>query len=71
MDHGAMIEEACHLAYTRKQYMSPKLGFVSLYHLLAEGRPRICMDGEDDKNLERMEPSKRSFAGISRNKEGR
>lgn len=54
-----VTEETCHLSRTRETGAWLKLGILSLNHLLAKQGPRADVDGEDDKDPELMESSKR------------
>jgi hypothetical protein len=70
MDHDPMVEETHYLASTCEQGVGLKWGLLSVHHLLAEGGPRVRVDGNDDENLEWVEAPKWGFVRIPGNNEG-
>lgn len=65
-----MIEETGHLTCIREQGVGLKLDLLSISHLLTEGSRRVCMDREDNNNLEWMEAPKWGLVRIPRDNEG-
>jgi hypothetical protein len=56
-----VTEETCYLSRTRETGVWLELSILPLNHLLAKQGPRVDVDGEDDKDLELRESSKRRF----------
>lgn len=69
--HQSVVQKSSHLAGTCERGARLELGILPIDHLFTKGRPGIGMDGENDKNLERMEAPERRFGGISRGYKGR
>lgn len=63
-----MAKQAGHLTGAGQQNIALELGISPLSYLLTKRGPRICMDREDNKNLEGIEASVWYFIRISRSK---
>lgn len=65
-----MIEKAGYLSCTGEECVVLEGCVAPIYHSLAEGSPRIYVDGKDDEDLERVEAPERSLVWITRGDEG-
>jgi hypothetical protein len=66
MDHDAVIEKAGHLSCTGEDRVGLEMCVGSVCHSLAEGCPRIRVDGKDDKDLEWVEAPERGLVWVAR-----
>ena len=66
MHHEVVVEQAGNFAGAGEMSVSLEVGVLSLDHFLAQGCPRIGVDGEDGKDLEGMEAFEGSLVRISR-----
>ena len=71
MHHDVVVEQADNFARASEKRVGLELGVLSLDHFLAQGCPRIGVDGEDDKDLEWMEAFEGSLVRLSRSNERR
>jgi len=65
-----MVEKAGHLSCTGEDGVGLERCVASVCHFLAEDCPRICVDGKDDKDLERVEALERGPVWIARGNVG-